>query len=129
MKRPIGVTLLGIIFLVAGISFIVTGLQLTTAVTFGPVPTGSGAWIWGWIIVLTGVLFWASGLAAFPLQPMAWMLGHIIAIFGLLEVFFTLIGTGNLNYALAMTAWPLLLLWYLNRAPVKKAFGLTEDEA
>ena len=102
---------------------------LTTSVTFGPVPTGSGAWIWGWVIVVTGLAFWAAGLAAFALQPWAWMLGQIIAIFGLLEAFFALIGTGNLNYALASTAFPLLLLWYLNRAPVKKAFGLAEDEA
>ncbi len=24
------------------------GFQMTTAVTFGPLQTGSGAWIWGW---------------------------------------------------------------------------------
>ena len=30
------------------------GFQMTTAVTFGPVPTGEGTWIWGWLVVLTG---------------------------------------------------------------------------
>ena len=126
MKRPFGITLLAIIFAVAGISYMMVGFQLTTAVTFGPLPTGQGTWIWGWIIVLTGLAFWAAGLAAWRLQPYGWMLGHILAIFGILEAIFTLLGNGNLNQALAATAFPFLLLWYLNRESVKKAFGMTE---
>ena len=127
MKRPFGITLLAIIFAVVGISYIVMGLQLTTAVTFGPLPSGQGTWLWGWVIFLTGVAFWAAGGAAWTLRPWAWQLGMILAIFGLLEAFFALIGTGNLNYALATTFFPLILLWYLNRTSTKKAFGLTED--
>ena len=127
MKRPFGVTLLAILFAAVGISYIVLGLQLTTSVTFGPVPTGTGTWIWGWIVVLTGLAFWAGGVAAWSLQPWGWQLGHILAILGLLEAFFIVLGQGNLSYALAATAWPLVLLWYLNRAPVKKAFGLTDE--
>ena len=126
MKRPFGITLLAIIFAVAGISYMMVGFQLTTAVTFGPLPAGQGTWIWGWIIVLTGLAFWAAGLAAWRLQPYGWMLGHILAIFGILEAIFTLLGNGNLNQALAATAFPLVLLWYLNREPVKRAFGMTE---
>jgi hypothetical protein len=126
MKRPFGVTILAIIFAVAGISYMMIGFQLTTAVTFGPLPTGQGTWIWGWIIVLTGLAFWFGGLAAWRLQPYGWMLGHVLAIFGLLEAIFALLGTGSLNYASATSVFPLVLLWYLNREPVKKAFGITE---
>jgi hypothetical protein len=126
MKRPFGITLLAIIFAVAGISYVMIGLQLTTAVTFGPLPTGQGTWIWGWLVVLTGLAFWAGGVAAWSLAPWGWMLGHFLAIFGLLEAVFALLGTGSLNYALATTAFPLVLLWYLNREPVKRAFGITE---
>ena len=50
----------------------------------------------------------------------------ILAVFGLLEAFFILIGAGTLNYALAATGWPLFVLWYLHREPVKKAFGITD---
>lgn len=128
MKRPLGVTILAILFLAAGLVYMIAGLQLTTAVTFGPVPTGTGAWVWGWIIVLTGVALWAGGLAAWALQPWGWILGHFLAILGLLEIFFIVIGTGTINYALAATGFPLLLLWYLNRPSVKKAFGLTDDD-
>jgi hypothetical protein len=126
MKRPFGITLLAIIFAVAGLSYMMLGFQMTTAVTFGPLPAGQGTWIWGWIVVLTGLAFWAGGLAAWRLQPYGWMLGHVLAILGLLEAIFALLGTGSLNYALATTAFPLVLLWYLNREPVKKAFGITE---
>ena len=45
---------------------------------------------------------------------------------GILEAIFALLGTGNLGYALASTAFPVLLLWYLNRTSVKAAFGLVE---
>jgi hypothetical protein len=127
MKRPIGVSILAIIFAAAGLSYIMLGLQMTTAVTFGPLQSGNGTWIWGWIIVLTGVAFWAGGLAAWRLEPWGWALGHILAILGIVEAIFALLGTGNLNYALASTAFPFLLLWYLNRSSVKQAFGLAEE--
>jgi hypothetical protein len=127
MNRPIGVTILAIIFAAAGLSYMMLGLQMTTAVTFGPLQSGSGTWIWGWIIVLTGVAFWAGGLAAWRLEPWGWALGHILAILGIIEAIFALLGTGNLNYALASTAFPFLLLWYLNRTSIKKAFGLAEE--
>jgi hypothetical protein len=55
------------------------------------------------------------------------MLGHILAIVGIIEAIFVLLGTGNLGYALASTAFPFLLLWYLNRASVKKAFGILDE--
>ena len=77
--------------------------------------------------MLTGLAFWAAGLAAWRLQPWGWQLGQILAIFGIVEGIFALLGTGSLNYALATTAFPLILLWYLNRDNVKTAFGLTNE--
>jgi hypothetical protein len=50
-----------------------------------------------------------------------------LALLGIIGAIFALPGTGNLGHALATTAFPLILLWYLNRAPVKKAFGLAEE--
>lgn len=127
MKRPFGITILAIIFAAAGLSYMMLGFQMTTAVTFGPVPAGTGAWFWGWVIVLTGLAFWAGGLAAWRLEPWGWLLGHILAIVGIIEAIFALLGTGSLSYALASSAFPFLLLWYLNRASVKKAFGIAEE--
>ena len=127
MKRPIGITILAIIFAAAGISFMMRGFQLTLAVTFGPLPAGQGTWIWGWLFVLTGLACWAGGLAAWRLEPWGWLLGHFLALLGILEAIFALLGTGNLSYALAQSAFPFILLWYLNRPSVKTAFGLADE--
>ena len=127
MKRPFGVTLLAIIFAATGISYIMLGFQMTTAVTFGPLEVGSGAWIWGWLVVLTGMGFLAGGIAAWRLMPFGWMLGQILAIVGIVEAIFALLGTGSLNYALATGAFPLILLWYMNRDSTKRAFGMENE--
>ena len=127
MKRPFGISFLAFIFALAGISYLVMGLKMTTSVTFGPVPFGGGTWFWGWVIAGTGLLFWAAAGAAWTLQVWAWQLGMFLAAWGLLQAFFIILGYGTLEYALAATGWPVFALWYLNRAPVKKAFGLTDD--
>ena len=126
MKRPIGITLLGIVFLAAGISYLLLGLQMTTAVTFGPLDYGSGVWAYGWLIILTGVAFAAAGFAAWSLQAWAWMLGQILAILGLVEAVIVWLSTGDFGAGAAAGLFPLLVLWYLNRDVVKKAFGLTD---
>ena len=126
MRAPFGVILLGIVALAAGIAYIVMGLQMTTAVTFGPLPTGTGTWFWGWVIVITGVIFVAAAFALWSLQAWAWLLAYFLAILGVIEAIFALLGTGNLSYAMATTFFPLLILWYLHREPVKKAFNLTD---
>jgi hypothetical protein len=126
VKRPFGITVLALIFAAAGITYIALGFQMTTAVTLGPIPVGTGTWFWGWLVVLTGIAFWAGGLAAWRLEPWGWLLGHFLAILGIIEAVFAMLGTGSLNYALATTAFPFLLLWYLNRDSVKSAFGIAD---
>jgi hypothetical protein len=127
MKRPFGVTVLAAIWAFAGTMYVLAGLQLTTAVTFGPVQAGSGSWLWGWVIVLTGLLFWAAAGAALSLKPWAWQLGVFLALWGLLQAFFIVLGAGTWEMAMAATAWPLLLFWYLHREPVRRAFGIEEE--
>jgi hypothetical protein len=126
MKRPVGVTILGILWLAAGIALVLEGLQLTTLVTFGPLDFGTGVWAYGWLVILTGLAFGAAGFAAFSLQPWAWMFGIILAIFGLVEGTLIWLSTGSLEAGMATTFFPLLILWYLNRDSIKKAFGQEE---
>jgi hypothetical protein len=127
VKRPFGITLLAIFWALAGITYIVAGLQTTTAITFGPETAGHGAWLWGWLIVITGLVFWAAAGAAWSLQAWAWQLGVILAAWGLLQAFFIALGAGTISMAVAATAWPLVILWYLHRDPVKKAFGILDE--
>ncbi len=126
MKRPIGVTLLGILFLAAGISYILLGFQMTTLVSFGPLQMGSGVWAYGWLVILTGVAFAAAGFACWSLQSWAWLFGQILAVFGLVEAVLVWLSTGDFGAGVAAGLFPLLVLWYLNRDPIKKAFGQEE---
>jgi hypothetical protein len=127
MKRPFGVTFLAAIWAFAGTMYILAGLQLTTSVTFGPVPAGTGTWFWGWVIILTGVLFWGAAGAALALQVWAWQLGMFLALWGLFQAFLIVLGTGTWEMAVAATAWPLLLLWYLHRPSIRKAFQVDDE--
>ena len=74
-------------------------------------------------MTLTGLAFAAAGFAFWSLQPWAWLFGHILAIFGLLEAVLVWLSTGDFGAGLATGLFPLLVLWYLNRGPVKAAFG------
>ena len=51
------------------------------------------------------------------------MLGQVLAIIGIVEAIFALLGTGSLNYALAATAFPFILLWYLNGTRSRRRSG------
>ena len=39
------------------------------------------------------------------------------------------IGIGNLEHALIATGFPVILLWYMNREPIRKYFNVDEVES
>jgi hypothetical protein len=126
MKRPIGLVLAAFVYAAGGVSAILLGLQMTTAVTFGPIPSGTGTWIWGWFIVVTGVAYVGTAVGLWVLHPLAWMAGQVLAIVGLFESVAALLGTGDLSYALGTALFPLIMLWYLSRDSVKRAFEMQD---
>ena len=128
MKRPFGVYILAFAWALGGTVYVLQGLQMTTAVTFGHMPTGTGEWFWGWVIILTGIAFWAAAGAALSLQAWAWQLGMFLALWGLFQAAVIVIGVGNLEQALIATIFPVVALWYLNRDSVRKAFKVDEYE-
>mgnify|MGYP001555374972 FL=1 len=129
MNRPFGVYFLAFAWALGGIVYILQGLQMTTAVTFGHMPAGTGEWFWGWVIILTGVLFWAAAGALLSAQVWAWQLGMFIALWGLFQAAIIVIGIGNLEHALIATGFPVILLWYMNREPIRKYFTVDEVES
>jgi hypothetical protein len=58
----------------------------------------------------------------------AWTLGMFLALWGLFQAAMIVIGIGTVEQALIATGYPLVLLWYLNREPVRKAFGIYDSE-
>ena len=129
MSRPFGVYFLAFAWALGGIVYMLQGAQMTTAVTFGVMPSGTGEWFWGWVIILTGVLFWLAAGALLSGQVWAWQLGMFIALWGLFQAAIIVIGIGTLEHALIATGFPLILLWYMNREPIRRFFKVDDYEA
>ena len=140
MGRPVGVTILGVLMIVAGIGFAVAGLVFLFMGSTGAMATtqtsditaallaalGAAA---GVIFLLFGGLHIVLAVGIFKMRNIA----RILTIF-----LFLLIGTGAclgliatlLSYSHVGLAWnasllavDALALWYLLRSNVKEAFG------
>ena len=66
----------------------------------------------------------AGGLWA--LQPWAWTFAIVVAGLALFEAFLYFLEYPGSGLGLGLSLMPLVILWYLNTAEVKSAFGLYE---
>ena len=124
MKRPAGITIIAVLSLVAGIIYLLQGLQILGYVVFGAGQAFTNVSLTGWWTLIMGVIWISVGGAFLSLKPWAWMFGVIIVGISLIEAFF-----GNLNgwqfgdMFVAMIV-PLIILGYLNTEKVKTAFDM-----
>ena len=127
---PILISVLGFFAGLAGFSFLFFGLRVLGFDWFGALgdlPQFNNVGLWGWLAIAAGIAWLATALGLWALQEWARMVALIVAGFSLFEAalaFFQFPGTG---IALGMAILPLLLLWYLNTAEVKEAFGVAES--
>ena len=49
-----------------------------------------------------------------------------IALWGLFQAAVIVMGVGTLEHALIATGFPLILLWYMNREPVRRYFKVDD---
>jgi len=124
LRPPVGVAILGFFALMAGIAYLMMGFRLTGTVVFGPASIGSGMAFWGLLTILTGAAFAAAAFALWATQPWAWMFTNILAVFGIIDGIFVMIGNGSFADGLAVMLLPLLVIWYLNSSDIRGAFGL-----
>jgi hypothetical protein len=122
LRPPLGVAILGFLALINGVGDLLVGLNLMGIVTFGPVQSGTGVWISGLFIFITGLIFIAVAWAAWTLRPWAWLFGMIMAIFGLFDAVLIAISTGSVAWGLAAALVSGVVLWYLNQPDIKAAF-------
>jgi hypothetical protein len=123
MKVPIGVIILSVFALVAGVVGIFRGFVLMDVVLFGPQKFGSGIFLVGAFALIVGLIWLAVAFAAWRLEPWAWLFGWLMCIFGLIDAVFVLLGTGNLGAGLAAALFPAVILWYLNQPHIRAQFG------
>jgi hypothetical protein len=123
---PILVSVIGFFAALAGFGFLFFGLRVLGFDwfgAFGDLPKYESVGLWGWLAILTGIIWIAAALGLWALQPWARTFGLIIAGFALFEAvlaFFQFPGSG---IGLGMAIMPGLIFWYLNSAEIKAAFG------
>lgn len=119
-ERPLGVTILGILWIIAGLLSLFAGIGVAAfaGLFIGVLGAALGV---GFIII--GLLELALGVGCFMAWPWVWPVGVIVTIIGLL------IGIANLFSAgwsaLIGIVISAIILWYLFQPQVKKYFGRT----
>lgn len=111
-RRPTGITVLAILWVIAGVLWIFSLLTIDGA--FGLVSVGIVA------------LLLAIGYGTWTLKPWAWTAGIVLAILNLFIGVSTLIrDSTQLVSAIPSIAISALIIWYLNTPQTKAAFGRT----
>lgn len=131
MKNPpILISVLGFFAIAAGFVWTIVGLR-ALGIEFGSfvgdLPAYDNVGIWGVLALVVGVLWIAAGVALWSLQPWAWMFACFIAVFALVNAFFLMVAYAGSGAGLVQALMPALILWYLNTAEVKDAFGIGGD--
>ena len=121
-KTPLGVMILGFIAMLKGVAGVFYGCVFLGLLVFGPAVTGDGYGFAGALAIVVGLVYIAVALAAWSLQPWAWLFAMIMALIGIVEAIVVLIASANLAYGLAAVLFPLIMLWYLNQDHIKAAF-------
>jgi predicted flap endonuclease-1-like 5' DNA nuclease len=124
---PILVAVIGFFAALAGFGFLFFGLRVLGFDWFGALgdlPVFESVGLWGWLAVITGIVWLIAAIGFWGLQPWARVFAQIMAGFALLQAviaFFQFPGTG---IAFGMALMPVFILWYLSTSEVKEAFGV-----
>lgn len=123
MSRPLGVLILSVLAVLAGVLYLIAGVQLMGIVTFGPVESGNGVWISGLLTFIVGVIWLAAGTALYGLQPWALLFAQIMAVFSLMSAVFSMFAMTEWRWGLGQAILAGVLLWYLAREQTVAAFS------
>src|SRR5262245_5744398 len=126
VRPPIGALLLGFMALLTGIVDLLQGLRLLGIIAFGPGQLGSGLAFYGAFSVIVGAAWFAVAYAFWTTQGWAWLLGMILALFGIINAIFVLFSTESLAHGLGVAILPLVVIWYLQRPETKQAFNVAD---
>ena len=126
-RPPIGAMLLAFMAFLTGIVDLVQGLRLLGVIAFGPGQLGSGLAFYGGFSVVIGLAWFAVAYAFWTTQGWAWLLGMIIALFGIINAIFVLFSTESVAQGLGVAILPLIVIWYLHQPRIKQVFNVADD--
>jgi hypothetical protein len=129
---PVLISVIGFFGAIAGFAMLFAGLRFLGFDwfgIFGDLPRFEQAGIWGWLLIISGVLWLAAAAGLWALQPWAWVFAMVVAGLSLFEAFILFIQYPGSGLGFAASLMPLLIIVYLNSRAVKAAFGLSEGPA
>lgn len=126
MRRPAGITIIGVLASVAGIIYILQGIRILGFVVFGPGQAWSNVSATGWGTLILGIVWLGVGGAFMSLRPWAWVFGVIVVGLSLIAAFWGNINGWQFGDLFVAMIVPLVILFYLNSEKVKAAFGLND---
>ncbi|MEM2124171.1 MAG: hypothetical protein QXL43_02410 [Methanolinea sp.] len=121
-ERPLGVTIIGILWILGGILALLGGLGafLFGAMIAGPIGAAVGLAI-GIFLGIVGIIQIVLGIGCFMAWGWVWTVGVIITILALVLGIVELVQSGA--GALIGIAISAIVLWYLFQENVKRYFG------
>jgi hypothetical protein len=125
---PILISVIGFFAALAGFGFLFYGLRVLGFDwfgLFGDLPRFESAGLWGWLAIIAGIFWLFVALGLWALQPWARAAALIIAGFSLFEAALAFIQFPGTGIGFGMAIMPAVIIWYLNSAEVKLAFGDT----
>ncbi|WP_265581985.1 hypothetical protein [Methanofollis aquaemaris] len=127
ISRPLGVTIVGLLYLFLGIIGLLAGITVFVAGTALEV-SGAGAFAGG-IVILVALINLAIGIGCFKGWGWVWTVAVLFAFINILIAFYNWWVAGHsmagLTATLVSIIIPLIILWYLYRDNVKAFFGKT----
>lgn len=117
-ERPLGVTILGILWIIGGLLALIGGIGVAAFV--GIFAGALGAAI-GVAFVIIGLIDLALGVGCFMAWPWVWPVGVILSVISILVGIVNIFSVGA--SALIGIVIAAIILWYLFQPQVKKYFG------
>jgi hypothetical protein len=117
-ERPLGVTIIGILWIIGGLLLLMSGIG---AATFGGLLLGPTGTAFGAVFILLGLFNIIIGIGCFTGWSWVWTIGVILTLISLLNAIYAIftIGWG----ALLSLLIAVIILYYLFQPNVKAYFG------
>jgi hypothetical protein len=121
-RRPLGITLLAALVLLVGIAHIVIALEFLGIIDWGDAEFPGGDWLGAIVFLAEAALALWVGYGLWKLNSGAWIFVNLLAVFGVVSAFMTLIGDTSTAPVLPALLISLAILVYCNTRPVRAAF-------
>jgi hypothetical protein len=117
-ERPLGVTILGILWIIGGLLALLGGLGIAA---IGTILAGAIGLVIGIVFIIIGLVDLALGVGCFKAWPWVWTVGVIFSIISILIGLVSLVTSGF--SAIVGIIIAAIILYYLFQPQVKTYFG------